>query len=299
MAKYAIFVVGPAGSGKSTLTTGLEQHLRLMGRPVHAINLDPASEHFEYKPSVDIRALISSDEAMEELRLGPNGALVFSLQFLLEQWEWFANEVGDYAEDYLLVDCPGQVEVYTHLPVMADVVARFVADGYRCCSLYCTDATLVNDAGGYISATLSALSTMFSLGLPHVSVLTKCDLLSETQRDRIDVFCSPGTEALAAVVESAHGRMLPVAPGAGAAAARPRGALARMNDVQMALLRLVEDESMIRFIPLDLTDAENGTIDNVVEAIDTCTGYGEDEETRAVDIDMPEAECDLEGLDEN
>lgn len=84
MAKYAVFVIGPAGSGKSTLTSSLDEYLRMEGRPVHPVNLDPAAEHFSYNPSIDVRTFISSDDVMSEMDLGPNGALVFALQFLVE-----------------------------------------------------------------------------------------------------------------------------------------------------------------------------------------------------------------------
>lgn len=34
---------------------------------------DPAAEHFKYPVSIDIRNLISLDDVVEELALGPNG----------------------------------------------------------------------------------------------------------------------------------------------------------------------------------------------------------------------------------
>ena len=59
-----------------------------------------------------------------DLRFGPNGGLVFCLEFLLENLDWLeeklkANEID---EDYVLFDCPGQIELYTHLPVMRRLV---------------------------------------------------------------------------------------------------------------------------------------------------------------------------------
>lgn len=49
---------------------------------VEVVNLDPAAEHFDYQPLVDIRDLITVDDAMdaEELKLGPNGGLVFCME---------------------------------------------------------------------------------------------------------------------------------------------------------------------------------------------------------------------------
>ena len=40
------------------------------------VNLDPAAEDFDFEPDVDIKNLISLDDAMEEMQLGPNGAMM-------------------------------------------------------------------------------------------------------------------------------------------------------------------------------------------------------------------------------
>lgn len=53
---------------------------------MHLVNLDPAAEKFEMAdgtvvtPSVDIRDLISLEEVMEDLGLGPNGGLVYCFE---------------------------------------------------------------------------------------------------------------------------------------------------------------------------------------------------------------------------
>lgn len=54
-----------------------------MKRNIWVINLDPAAEIFTYKCDFDIRELISVDDVCEELKLGPNGALVFCIEYLL------------------------------------------------------------------------------------------------------------------------------------------------------------------------------------------------------------------------
>jgi hypothetical protein len=53
---------------------------------VHLFNLDPAAERFALPdgtamtPSVDIKDLISLEEVMEDLGLGPNGGLVYCFE---------------------------------------------------------------------------------------------------------------------------------------------------------------------------------------------------------------------------
>uniref|UniRef100_A0A0E0KDH0 GPN-loop GTPase 3 n=1 Tax=Oryza punctata TaxID=4537 RepID=A0A0E0KDH0_ORYPU len=76
---YAQLVIGPAGSGKSTYCSSLYQHCETVGRTIHMVNLDPAAEHFSYPVSTDIRELISLDDVMEELGMGPNGGLIYCM----------------------------------------------------------------------------------------------------------------------------------------------------------------------------------------------------------------------------
>jgi hypothetical protein len=45
------------------------------------VNLDPAAENFDFEPDVDIKDLISLDDAMEEMQLGPNGAMMACFEY--------------------------------------------------------------------------------------------------------------------------------------------------------------------------------------------------------------------------
>jgi hypothetical protein len=54
------------------------------------VNLDPAAEEFTWEPTIgsnrcqanaDIRELISLEDVMEELDLGPNGGLIYCFEY--------------------------------------------------------------------------------------------------------------------------------------------------------------------------------------------------------------------------
>ena len=125
--KVCQLVIGPAGSGKSTFCETIKLHCDAANRIIHLVNLDPAAEDCKYPVSVDIRELISLDDAMEECELGPNGGLLFCLEYLEENVEWLMEALEPYGEeDYLLIDCPGQIEAYSHLFVFNTVVRRYV-----------------------------------------------------------------------------------------------------------------------------------------------------------------------------
>ncbi len=55
---------------------------------MHIVNLDPAAESFAYTPEVDVRTLVTADDVMEMMDLGPNGALVYCMEYLLENLNW-------------------------------------------------------------------------------------------------------------------------------------------------------------------------------------------------------------------
>lgn len=46
---------------------------------------------------------------MEELGLGPNGALLYCMEFLLQNLDWLQDELEQFGDDdYLILDTPGR-----------------------------------------------------------------------------------------------------------------------------------------------------------------------------------------------
>ena len=103
---YGQLVIGPAGSGKSTYCSAMVDHASNSKRTIDVINLDPAAEYFDYEPLIDIRDLIKIDEVMDdiELSLGPNGGLIYCIEYLFENSEWLKVRLDDIDEDqYFLI----------------------------------------------------------------------------------------------------------------------------------------------------------------------------------------------------
>jgi GTPase SAR1 family protein len=100
------------------------------------VNLDPAAEKFEYEPSIDIKDLISLEDVMEELQYGPNGGLIYCMEFLMNNIDWLEDEVGSYTDDYLIIDCPGQIELYTHFDIMKRLVEALGRLNIAICGVY-------------------------------------------------------------------------------------------------------------------------------------------------------------------
>ena len=85
---FGQLVIGAPGAGKSTYCAGLVDMFTQMGRPVITINLDPANDIVPFNCHIDIRELITVEDAMEYCNLGPNGALRYCMQTLLLNIDW-------------------------------------------------------------------------------------------------------------------------------------------------------------------------------------------------------------------
>ena len=85
---FAQLVIGPPGAGKSTYCNGMHQFLGAIGRKCSIVNLDPANDKTSYPCALDVRDLVTLEEIMEEEKLGPNGATLYALEELEENYSW-------------------------------------------------------------------------------------------------------------------------------------------------------------------------------------------------------------------
>jgi GTPase SAR1 family protein len=172
---FAQAVIGPPGSGKTTYCRAMADFLEPLGRSVAIINLDPANDHSE--SSIDIRDLIDLEDVMARLGLGPNGALIYCMEYLAEHMEWLREQVIACEKSYYLIDMPGQVELYTHQTCVKKILSTIEKDWkFRVCAVHLVDSHYCSEASKFIAIVLTSLATMIRLELPHVNVLSKIDI---------------------------------------------------------------------------------------------------------------------------
>jgi GTPase SAR1 family protein len=167
----------------------MSKHFEAIRRPFKIVNLDPAAEYFEYPLTADIRDLISVDDVMddESLHLGPNGGLVYCMEYFSKNLNWLLEEIeADEDDDLIIFDCPGQIELYTHLPVMRMFVEQLQKWNFNVCGVFIIDAQFLIDMTKYFSGILAALSVMITLEIPHVNVMSKIDLLSVKDKEELE-----------------------------------------------------------------------------------------------------------------
>eukprot|EP00615_Pteridomonas_danica_P012727 CAMPEP_0114353760 /NCGR_PEP_ID=MMETSP0101-20121206/18914_1 /TAXON_ID=38822 ORGANISM="Pteridomonas danica, Strain PT" /NCGR_SAMPLE_ID=MMETSP0101 /ASSEMBLY_ACC=CAM_ASM_000211 /LENGTH=318 /DNA_ID=CAMNT_0001494775 /DNA_START=50 /DNA_END=1006 /DNA_ORIENTATION=- len=314
MPPHCQLVMGPAGVGKSTYCQAMQEHAANERHHVHVANLDPAAEHFGYNVAFDIRDLISLEDVMEEMELGPNGGLLYCMEYLLENLEWLKDQFENYADDeYLIIDCPGQVELYSHVPVMRTLVELLQSWGLKICGCYLIDATYAADPTKFISGSLLSLSAMIQLELPHLNVLTKCDLVDEDELNRVLDF-----ESASMLLDStfhARGKASDKIMKSSRAddmnhdeddvydenddydinkvknqknikntegeEENERETGGRLSKLTFAITSLLDDFTMVSFVPLNLKD--EASVNLVLHAAENLTQYGEDREPNEKD----------------
>ena len=230
---FGVLLLGPPGSGKSTLTAALVAAARADGREVAAVNLDPANDAPPYAAAVDVTALIASADAAAAFGLGPNGALLYALDFLAANADWLARALAPALARgaFVIIDAPGQAELYTAHDGLARVVRALGARGtdLRLAAVHLVDAHHAADPAKFVAAALLALQAMVRLELPHVNVLSKADQTHffdaapygiESFTDFLDVRALlPGSDDDEAGVEGGAGSDAGVGGGGGEAGA--------------------------------------------------------------------------------
>lgn len=257
MGKCAQLVIGPAGSGKSTYCELMRAHCETLKRRVHIVNLDPAAEHFNYPVAADIRSLVSLHGVMDELKLGPNGGLVYCMEYLVDNIDWLEETLDELGpEEYVLFDLPGQIELYSHVPCIGQIVAELQRLGFQVASCYLLDSQFVGDVAKFVSGVLCCLSAMTSLELPHVNVLSKCDLLPS--RLSLNAFLEADAVELQDLLS--------------------RGTSPRFYSLNAAICGLVDEWNLVQFLPLD--PREEDTIELILSQIDNAIQYHDDIEPK-------------------
>ena len=78
-APTVLIVMGMAGSGKTTFVHRLISYLSQQGKRTYNINLDPAVLEVNFPCNIDIRDSVKYKNVMKSYQLGPNGAILTSL----------------------------------------------------------------------------------------------------------------------------------------------------------------------------------------------------------------------------
>jgi len=175
----AIIIVGIAGSGKTELCASLAQWFKSEGQRVAVLNLDPGVLKIPYEPDVDVREYVDSTELMNKYGLGPNGSLLLAMDLIANNIERINEELMKLKPNYLIVDTPGQMEIFAYRTSGLFLADQLYADSKVILFLF--DGVFCKDPKNFVSNALLSASIYFRFSLPIINVLTKIDLLRKAE----------------------------------------------------------------------------------------------------------------------
>uniref|UniRef100_A0A5B6ZXD9 GPN-loop GTPase n=1 Tax=Davidia involucrata TaxID=16924 RepID=A0A5B6ZXD9_DAVIN len=172
-----VIVVGMAGSGKTTFLHRLVCHTQASNIRGYVINLDPAVMTLPFGANIDIRDTVRYKEVMKQFNLGPNGGILTSLNLFSTKFDEVISVIEKRADqlDYVFVDTPGQIEIFTWSASGAIITEAF-ASTFPTIVTYVVDTPRSASPATFMSNMLYACSILYKTRLPMVLAFNKTDV---------------------------------------------------------------------------------------------------------------------------
>ncbi len=178
-----IYFTGTAGAGKTTFVRAFADWMKQAGYATTVVNLDPGSESTALDPDVDIREWVRLDDLQDEYGLGPNGAQIAAADMIALKIFDVKQAVEELKTDYVLVDTPGQIELFAFREASKAIVDALSGD--RSLVAFLFDPALARTAAGFVSLLMLSATVEFRFRLPMLNVLTKADVLAPEQLEEL------------------------------------------------------------------------------------------------------------------
>jgi len=176
-----IFISGTAGSGKSLLTSKLYEYYTKNRAFAAVLNLDPGVDSLPYTCDIDVRDYVDYVSIMQKYDLGPNGAMIMANDLIASKIDDIQNEVNRVNPDYLIVDTPGQIELFAYRSSGPFLVENISSEEKT--NIFLFDGALITTPVNFVSIALLATSIRLRLNISTVNVLTKTDLIGAKLKD--------------------------------------------------------------------------------------------------------------------
>ncbi|MCS7121455.1 MAG: ATP/GTP-binding protein [Archaeoglobaceae archaeon] len=183
MQQVIVYFVGTAGSGKTFLTKSFAEWLDLKRIDCMVINLDPGVEFVPYSADFDVREYYTLEDIMSKYNVGPNGAQIIGADMITTLIDDIVDEIELSNSEIVLIDTPGQMELFTLRESSIILTKALGVD--RSLMVYLFDPILSKKPAGYLSLLFMASSAVFRLEIPQIQVLSKADVLSDRELEKI------------------------------------------------------------------------------------------------------------------
>lgn len=183
-----LFIIGTAGSGKSTLTGSFADWLKERGAESSTVNLDCGAEFLPYIPDFDVREYLRLEDIMADYNLGPNGAQLLASDLLAASADFLFEGMRDVETEYTVVDTPGQLELFI-LREAGPLYIKNIAKG-ESMIIFLLDPNLSKNPNEFVSLMFLSSMVRYRTLVPSINVLNKIDLLEKDEMERIDSYVS-------------------------------------------------------------------------------------------------------------
>ncbi len=198
-----LFIVGPAGSGKSTFTAAFREWMLKNEYDTVVVNLDPGADSLPYQPDVDVRDLVSLEDVMAEYGLGPNGAQIVAADLVANYAEEIKRDVDSYESDYVLYDTAGQLELFA-FRAASNLLVDFLGED-RAMLAFMFDSALSKTPSGFVSLLLLSATVHFRFYRPYINILSKVDLLKDEEIENIAEWSENWDKLYGSLIEDSPG----------------------------------------------------------------------------------------------
>lgn len=176
-----IFVTGTAGAGKSLLVSKINEYYTSNGAFAAILNLDPGVENLPYSCDIDVRDHVDIISLMKQYDLGPNGALIMANDLIASKIDKIQHEIDDVNPDYLLIDTPGQIELFAYRASGPFLVENL--DAEEKVNIFLYDGSLITTPVNFVSIALLATSIKLRLKISTINLITKTDLIGAKMKE--------------------------------------------------------------------------------------------------------------------
>mmetsp|Transcript_15425 Transcript_15425/g.19743 ORF Transcript_15425/g.19743 Transcript_15425/m.19743 type:complete len:379 (+) Transcript_15425:173-1309(+) len=175
-------VLGMAGSGKTTMVQRLNHFMNEKDPgSSYYINLDPAVRQVPFAANIDIRDTVNYKEVMKQYKLGPNGAIMTSLNLFATRFDQVMHILEQRSQNlkYVFIDTPGQIEVFTW-SASGTILTETLAFSFPTILLYVVDTPRTTNPTTFMSNMLYACSIYYKSKLPLLVTFNKTDISPAT-----------------------------------------------------------------------------------------------------------------------
>lgn len=173
-----VLVIGMAGSGKTTVMHRINLHMNERGLKGYFVNLDPAVRTVPFSANIDIRDTVDYKEVMKQYGLGPNGAILTSLNLFATRFDQVIGILEKRSDnvDYIFIDTPGQIEVFTW-SAGGQIIHELLASSFPTVVMYVSDTPRCASPTTFMSNMLYSCSILYKSKLPMVCAFNKTDVV--------------------------------------------------------------------------------------------------------------------------